>query len=118
MQPHERKTVRAAISKVAQVPALNNKQFEEVATGILDAWESGRLKDLIHAMADHEALTAEGLVDLLVEAQALTALQVAEVVRTKLEIIKGLEARVKAKELENAVRDYIAKHPWLTPPRQ
>jgi len=57
------------------------------------------------------------LVEILTEANAITALHTAETVNAKLQAINGLEARVKRKELENAVRDYIAKNPWLISPR-
>jgi hypothetical protein len=54
---------------------------------------------------------------LLIEADTLSALNAAEVVRTKLDAIIGLKKRVEAKQLENAVRDYIAQKPWLIAPK-
>ncbi len=56
------------------------------------------------------------LLSLLAEAQVLSALHVAEAVKSKLEIIRGLQNRVQKKELENAVRNYIADNPWLLSP--
>ena len=53
---------------------------------------------------------------MLVEARVLTALQTVEVVRTKLEAIQGLRRRIEERELENAVRDFIARNPWLISP--
>jgi hypothetical protein len=50
---------------------------------------------------------------LLVEAQVLTALNVAEAVKTKMATVEGLRERIKNRELENTVRDYIAENPWL-----
>jgi hypothetical protein len=32
-------------------------------------------------------------------------------------VIEGLRHRIEARELETAIRDYIAKHPWLISPR-
>jgi RecB family endonuclease NucS len=46
----------------------------------------------------------------------LTALNIAEAVKTKLLIVAGLRERIKSKQLENAVRDFIAEHPWLISP--
>jgi hypothetical protein len=50
------------------------------------------------------------------EAQVLTVLQLAEVIKTKLDLVRGLRKRIEARELENAIRDYIAENPWLIAP--
>ena len=46
----------------------------------------------------------------------MVALNVAEVVKTKLEAIRGLKRLVQAGELEKAVRDYVAEKPYLLAP--
>ena len=56
------------------------------------------------------------LLSLLAEAQVLSALHVAESVKAKVEIIDGLRKRILERDLENAVRDYIAENPWLLSP--
>ena len=53
----------------------------------------------------------------LAEHQILSALHVAEAVRLKVDVINGLRRRIEQRELETAIRDYIAKHPWLISPR-
>ena len=83
---------------------------------MLGAWEQGRLTELIAEIAESEDLDEVALLDVLVEARVLTALQTVEVVRTKLEAIQGLRRRIEEKELENSVRDFIAKNPWLVSP--
>ena len=117
LQPSERKTVRSALSKVAQVSALTTRQFEELGEAILTSWEAGRLKELVSTIANSPEMSAERLVDVLVEANVLTALSTFEVVKTKVSIIDGLERLIERGELENAVRDYIAQNPWLVSPR-
>jgi hypothetical protein len=113
----EQKTVRRALSKLAQVSALTTKQFEELGDAILTSWEGGRLKELINSLADSPTMNADALVDLLMEANVLTALNTYEAVRTKIALIEGLRAKVEKNELELAVRDYIAQHPWLISPK-
>ena len=56
------------------------------------------------------------LLSLLAEAQVLNALHVAEAVKAKVEIIEGLRKRIVERDLENAVRNYIADNPWLLSP--
>ena len=117
LQKNERKTVRSALTKLAQIPSLKTKQFEELGEAILTAWEAGRLHDLIAELSDTQDMTAEHLVDLLVEANVLTALNAYEAIKTKLTLIERLEELIEKGELENAVRDYIAENPWLVSPR-
>jgi RecB family endonuclease NucS len=46
----------------------------------------------------------------------MNALHAAERVRVQLNLLAGLEERIRDRELENAVRDYIAENPWLISP--
>jgi len=117
LQPRESKTVKAALKKLARIPSLSAAQFEELGVAMLTAWEQGRLKELIEGIAGTDSLSADGLIGVLAEAQVLTALNTAEAVKTKLLTVGGLKLRVKNRELEAAVRDYIAKHPWLVSPQ-
>jgi hypothetical protein len=114
--PHEAKTVKTAISRLAQIPTLSRKQFEDLGEAVLTAWESGRLRELIHSISEAEDLQEGAFVELLAEAQVLTALNIAEAVETKLATVGGLQDRIRKKDLEKAVRDYIAANPWLIAP--
>jgi hypothetical protein len=117
LQPHESRTVKGALTKLAQVPTLNKQQFDELGDAVLSAWERGRLRELIDRISQSEALSPEELVSILVEAQVLTALNMAEAVKTRLLTIGGLKLRIQRRELETAVRDYISKNPWLISPQ-
>ena len=113
---HERKIVKRALTSLGAIPTLSEQQFDDLGQALLGAWEQGRLTELIDEIAESEHLDESALLDVLVEARVLTALQTVEVVRTKLEAIQGLRRRIEEKELENAVRDFIAKNPWLVSP--
>ena len=110
---HEGKIVKRALTSLGAIPTLSDKQFDELGRAVLGAWEQGRLAELIAEIADSEELDESALLEVLMEARVLTALQTVEVVRTKLEAIQGLKRRIEEQELENAVRDFIAKSPWL-----
>ncbi len=114
---HEQKIVREALKKLAAIPSIDDDEFAELGEGLLLAWEGGRLKELINAVASTENLSEVELVKILVEARVLTALHTAEAVKAKLLVIAGLHERVRNKDLENAVRDYISKDPWLISPK-
>lgn len=114
---HEKRTVRAALTKIGGVASLSQRQFEDLADGMLTAWEQGRLKELITDLSDLEDVNEEQLLSLLTEVDVLSALNVAEAVKTKLEAIRGLQKLVDKGELENAVRNYIAQKPYLLDPK-
>ncbi|MCY4000864.1 MAG: ATP-binding protein [Bacteroidetes bacterium] len=116
LQKHERKTVEQALIALGKVPTLSEQQYDELGQAILTAWEHGRLKGLIAEIAEAEDLNESTLLDVLMEARILTALQTVEVVRTKLEAIQNLRLRIEKKDLENSIRDFIAQNPWLISP--
>lgn len=113
----EGKVVKNALKKLAQIEKLSEAQFVDMGNAVLLAWEQGRLRELINEISNSSDLNEAGLLELLTEANAITALHTAETVKAKLIAIEGLEKRIINKELENAVRDYIAKNPWLISPR-
>lgn len=117
LPPHERRTVVQAVRRLAQIETLSDDQFEELGTAMLTAWEQGRLHEITHSIADADEMTADQLVKLLTEAEVLTALNMAEAVKTKLQTVGGLKQRIEKRDLENAVRDYISLHPWLISPK-
>ena len=112
----ERKVVERAMKSVARIETLSNTQYAEFATAMLTAWEAGRLHDLIDQLAEADELDEAQLLLVLGEAKVLTALHTAEKVRSQVELVEGLRRRVEERELENAVRDYIAANPWLLGP--
>jgi hypothetical protein len=115
-QPSEQKVVRAALLKIGAVSQINVGQFTALAESVIVAWENGRLKELIHSVAEARDMPDESLIEILVEANVLTALAMAEAVKTKLLVVEGLKQRIEKTELENSLRDYIAEHPWLLGP--
>lgn len=116
MTKTESKTIRVALGRLASISTLSDDQFQELGGAMLTSFERGRLKNLIDQIANTDFFTAEDFVQLLAEADVLSALNLAEVIRTKLEAIRGLERLVEKGELENKVRDYIADRPWLLDP--
>lgn len=110
---HERETVATALTRLAGVSSLDDEDFEQIGGAVLTAWEAGRLKDLITDIAHRKEFAPEELIKLLAEQQVLEALHAAEIVKSKLEAIRGLANIVAARELENEIRDYIAQRPWL-----
>lgn len=114
---YEQRTIKRALMSLGGIPTLSDMQFQSLGEAILQAWEQGRLRDLIDDLANREDITTAWLLSTLAEAEVLVALNLAEAVRTKIEAIKGLRTLVNKGELENSVRDYIAEKPYLLSPQ-
>ncbi|MFD3230655.1 ATP-binding protein [Rahnella aceris] len=117
LAPSERKTILNALKKLAGINQISTEQFRELGNSILTAWEGGRLKELIRQVAEVPDMDESKLLSMLIEANTIQALHTAESVKAKLDTIIGLEERIRNRELENAVRDYIANNPWLISPK-
>jgi len=113
----ERRTVKSVLKKIAGFPRLGQARFHDWCNDILTSWESGRLRKLISEMADSNDLDETQLLEILAEAQVLTALNIAEAIKTKITAVGKLKEMIKAKDLENSVRDYIYKNPWMIHPK-
>ena len=105
----ERRTVKRALQRIASIETLNTTEFADLANALLTAWEGGRLRGIIDDISRVENMEASVLLSILAEEQVLSALHIAEVVRAKVGIINGLQKRIERRELENNIRDYIAK---------
>ena len=114
---HEAKTVKRVLIKLGGIADLKNDQYEYLATAMLTAWETGRLRELISDIADADELDSKEFLDLLVEAGVVSALNVAEAIKTKIAAIERLERMVKRRDLESDVRDHLAQEPWILSPR-
>jgi len=113
----ERKTVKSVLLKIASFDRLGKKRYHEWCNDILTSWETGRLRELIAKMSEAKDWDEQKLLEMLSEADVLTALNIAESVKTKILSISELKQRVISGQLENKVRDYIYEHPWIIHPK-
>jgi hypothetical protein len=117
LPPSERKTVETVLKKIASFPRLGQARFQDWCNDILTSWEKGRLKNLITELSEADNLDEQKLLDILTESGVLTALNIAESIKTKIVTIGELKQRVESKQLENSVRDFIYENPWLIHPK-
>jgi hypothetical protein len=113
----ERKIVESVLKKIAAFSRLGEKRFHEWCNDILTSWEIGRLKNLIIEISQTTNLDETRFLEILSEADVLTALNMAESIKTKLYTIAELQRRINSSDLENSVRDFIYNHPWLIHPK-
>src|SRR6185437_5217268 len=115
--PIERKTVERALNSMARMPRISNEQFSSLCDSVLLAFEKGRLQDLLLALSEVDSASEADVLQVLIEANVLTALHTAEAVKAKLLVIEGLQSRIQKQTLENELRDFVADNPWLLSPR-
>jgi hypothetical protein len=113
----ERAVVRSVLLKIASFERLGQKRFKDWCNDILNFWEKGRLRELITQISQTPNIDEMKLLEMLSEADFLTALNIAESVKTKILAIGELKQRINHKQLENKVRDYIYEHPWIIHPK-
>jgi hypothetical protein len=117
LPPTERKTIKSVLLKIASFDRLGKKRYHEWCNDILTSWETGRLRELIAKISEAKDWDEQKLLEMLSEADILTALNIAESVKTKILSIGELKQRVISGQLENKVRDYIYEHPWIVHPK-
>lgn len=116
LSPTERKTVRSVLLKIAGFERLGKARYQDWCNDILTSWEKGRLRELLNRISNFDELDEHKFLDLLSEAGIITALNIAESIKTKILTVGELKQFVIKKELENQVRDYIYENPWLIHP--
>ncbi|MCL5007992.1 MAG: ATP-binding protein [Candidatus Marsarchaeota archaeon] len=112
----EAKTVRSFLEKMGRLDTLDDKQFNQLGSSFLTAWEGGRLKDLMLQISQKKDFDEQSLWDMLLEVQVISALNIAESVKTKLLVLAELKKLITEQALEKTVRDHIAKDPWIIGP--
>ena len=115
-ESRDRRTVERVLVKLAQASSLTEKQYKILADSFLTAFEGGRLKGLWDEIEGSDSISEERLLGLLVETDIIAALNVAEAIKTKLAAIGELKCRISKKQLEDTIRDHIARNPWMIEP--
>jgi hypothetical protein len=109
----EQAVIKRALRQLGKIPTLSDTQFQLLGNAILTAWEGGRVKQLVEAIAAAVEVSSDTFLALLLEVDVISALNTAEAILTKLETIYSLRVRIERKDLENKIRDFIAEAPWL-----
>jgi Histidine kinase-, DNA gyrase B-, and HSP90-like ATPase len=113
----EREEIERAINQFAQIETLTDERFIELVDLFLKAFDNQHFMDMIRAINALDEMHQTDLLKLLTEANILEAVQMATLIRIKVEIIHKFkqlidsEAREKP-DMQNVLRD----NPWLINP--
>ena len=114
---NESRAVRQVLTKIGGIASMDQDKYVEVAELVIASWESGNLKGRWESFAKSDDVDEGDLLKILTETDILTALNVAEAIKTKLYAIESLQSRIKRRVLEKSVRNHLAANPWIIGPK-
>ena len=112
----KRAGTKKILNKIGSISTIADKDYQEIAISVILAIEKGRLDELWEKISNSETFDTDRFLSVLTEAGVISALTVAEYVKTNLLTISQLKKYVTNKEYETKIRDYVAEHPQLLGP--
>ena len=112
----EQDAARFVLKKLAAAAPVRDDELEDAAGAILASLEGGRLRGPRRDTAGMDGLSEADLLDMLAEANAVAALNLAEAARARAAALAHLEDRVERRAPEREVRDCVAGNPWMISP--
>lgn len=113
----ERKEIMRAIQQFATIPTMTQERFEELVDLFLKAFENQHFMDMIRSINALEESQQTDLFKLIAEANILEAVQMASIIRVKVEIIRKFREMIDARAREKPdMQDILRDNPWLIDP--
>ena len=113
----ERKELLSAIDTLASMPTMENERLDEIVAILIQAYENDHFLSVIRSIQSLGVDAQEEIVGLIAEWDVIEAVQTAQLVRGRVEIIRTFDALIKAKAPEKPdMQDFLKEHPWLIDP--
>jgi RecB family endonuclease NucS len=113
----ERAELTIAISKLAAIETIDDKRLDELVEILLKAYENEHFMQLIRALKETDEAAHVEIYKLMQEWDVLEAIQVAQLVRGRVEVIHTFRRLIEAGTREKPeMQDYLKKYPWLIEP--
>ena len=113
----EQKELLSAIDTLAGISTIENDRLDEIVGILIGAYENDHFLSVIRALRDIEETAQDEIVKIIEEWDVIEAVQTAQLVRGRVEIIRTFEAMIKAKVPEKPdMHEFLKKHPWLLAP--
>lgn len=115
--PTEQKELVAAINSLASIETITDDRLQELVRILIRAYENDRFMNLIRAMDATEPEALEELGRLIEEWDILEAVNTAQMVRGRVQVIRTFQGMIDSKAPEKPdMQDYVKEHPWLLDP--
>ncbi len=109
--------LRKAATALASIDTLDQARLEELITFLVRAYDSEHFMTLVRELNSADAEVSEQLVRLFKEWDVQEAVNLAWIVRGRLEIIARFESMIGEKAREKPdMQDFVKTHPWLLDP--
>ena len=112
----KRKEANKVLQKIGTISSIDESQYEDIAHSVIFAIEQDRLHELWAEIEKADTLDGEKFISVLMEAGVISALNMAESVKTNLITISKLKSLITDKVNESQIRNYIAENPQLLGP--
>lgn len=113
----EQKELLSAIQTLADIPTITNERLDELVRILIQAFENDHFLNVIRALRDIEDSAQDEIVKIIEEWDVIEAVQTAQLVRGRVEIIETFETMIDKNLPEKPdMQDFLKTHPWLIDP--
>ncbi|MCF6378162.1 ATP-binding protein [Nocardioides KLBMP 9356] len=113
----EKRELLSAIDTLSRIETIENERLDEIVKILIQAYENDHFLNVIRALRDIEASAQDEIVKIIEEWDVIEAVQTAQLVRGRVEIIKTFEAMIAERVPEKPdMQDFLKSHPWLIDP--
>lgn len=113
----ERKEIMRAVQQFSQIETIDEERFVQLVDLLLKAFENEQFMEMIRAINMLDEMEQHQLFALMTEANVLEAIQMATLIRMKIEIIRKFRDMINAGAKEKPdMQDILRDNPWLMDP--
>lgn len=113
-QERERKELRAAMEKLAEVPAIEPEKLVNVLEHVIDGYQDSTFTKMLEEMKKIPMNNTVEVINILKEFDILEAIRVHKIVSSRVSVITTFEDMIlKGVPEKPDMHDHIMKYPWL-----
>lgn len=116
--PAERKELKRAVTTICAIPTIEDERATELVSFIINAYENEQLMTLIRELNATSPTAQEEIWSIIAKFDILGAIQTAQKVKGRVEIIRKFREMINAGVKEKPdMHEFLKKHKWIIDPR-
>lgn len=113
----EQQELLKAIDSLASIDTITDERLNEIVEILIRAYENDHFLAVIRALNSAGQATQHELAEIIDEWDIIEAINTAQTVRGRVQVIRTFQAMIKAKAPEKPdMQDFVVGHPWLLDP--
>jgi RecB family endonuclease NucS len=113
----ERAELLSAIDTLSSIETIENERLDEIVRILIQAYENDHFLDVIRSLRDLDESALDEVAALINEWDVIEAVQTAQLVRGRVELIRAFEDMIDRGVPEKPdMQDFLRDHPWLIDP--